>query len=55
MGEVSSGAPEFIIINGKRHSQSQAGKWVDCSAPPNKPCERCGQRQWWHERKCYLE
>ena len=51
VGAVSSGALEFKIINGKRHFKSEAGKWVDCSAPPSKPCERCGQRHWWHERR----
>ena len=51
VGAVSSGALEFKIINGKRRFKSQAGKWLGCSAPPNKPCEQCGQRHWWHERK----
>ena len=51
VGAVSSGVPEFKIVNGKHHFKSQAGKWVDCSAPPSKPFERCGQRHWWHERK----
>ena len=24
---------------------------MDCSGPPSKPWERCGQHHWWHERK----
>ena len=45
-GAASSGALEFKIIHGKRHLKSQAGKWVDCSGPLSKLCERCGQRHW---------
>ena len=44
VGAVSSAAAESNIINGKLHFQSETGKWVDCSAPPSKPCERYGQR-----------
>ena len=42
---------EFKMIGGRRHFNTNAGKWVDCSMPPTRVCNRCGQRHWLFQRQ----
>ena len=48
VGAVSSGAPVFKIINGSNLMWKNG--WIVVHLPA-KPCERCGQRHSWHDRK----
>ena len=50
----NKGKVAIRVADGQREFWSkESQRWIDCTNPPEVPCSKCGQRQWYHEAEAF--